>query len=422
MSILAALAKLVLVLAAGSEVLALPTTRSQQLVTRTTNPTVSESNLAAISLDPNYQRDSCVSATSLINGRVLWVCRDTQVLVDESIDDEFNGQAGDFVSSSASWSDQLGTQPHLVPIPSNQGQQQATSGYPAQLTMYGGDTTSTSFLPYASDECDQNGNQAGTGGTCASDGTRYPLWIDSPPYVYQGSDGSATAYVYMMRTHIQGLTNLASTFPTSLYQINYDSSSSSNSLPSVELINEYWFPDGVFNYGDFGGITGTLDGKLYLYGQGLSKSNNGHQPVALARCSNPTDLSTYEYYYNDGTWSTTQAQVDDQSAWLDGEFGKGGTFFYSDYTNSYLWIGQPTGAIGATVMVSSASSPEGPWSTPTQIANLPSGDSYAYSVAAHPEMSSNSQQIYLTYTLQKFYDGNSNDIYYEQPLYMFTWD
>ncbi|ORX35902.1 hypothetical protein BD324DRAFT_651816 [Kockovaella imperatae] len=421
-------------LAASVHALPAATRSHTDPASRSSNPSFSASSLAAISLDPNYQRDSCVSATKLFGDRVFWVCRDTIVLTDQSLNDEFAnpGVTSGFVSSTGSWSNQTSggaAGPLLVPPPSGQGQQQATSSYQYQLTQYGGDIATTAYVPYADDECNSDGNQAGTGAPCSNNGTRVPLWPDSPPYVTQvASDGSVTAWLYLRRPLIKGLSIQNFEPPGSLYYIYWPSNDGADTLPLIGLVNEEFFPEGSFTYGDYGGVVDTAGEYLYLFGQSLYTDSQGNQPIALARCpvDSPANNRTYEYYYNDGTWSSVQPSVNDTSAFISAGAGGQGTYFYSSYLGQYVWLGQLANSLGLQVAVSVAPEPYGPWSAPSVIAILPASEyGPTYSVAAHPEMSSNQQEIYLTYTRQVYWNNNADNsdrTFYENPLWHMTWN
>ncbi|ORX40327.1 hypothetical protein BD324DRAFT_274146 [Kockovaella imperatae] len=399
------LSTIVASLFAASAVLASPTTAPAQNARTWATPGISSFEKVAITIEPNYQRDSCVSASTLVDGRVLWICRDTIPLKNGTL-----GTVAGFYASSASWSDQLLlVAPKLDSIPPEQGQKFVTTGYQYQLTQYGGDPITTPYLPFGSDLC-------APGGGCAN-GTRIIEWPDAAAFVtHVALDGTTIAYLYTTLA-VQGFGDTDNEPATTLYKITYTPNLDRNVLPTVEIVNERFFPRVTYNYGSFGGVIGQDDGLLYLWGQTYN-FGNGNTSIGLARVdlAHIEDMSAYQYYYPaNNTWSSNIPSIYDPDAKVDiGGFGPTqGTFYYSELYQKYLFVGQSE-LFAMEVSLTSASQPEGPWTPYTAPVHLPDGDYISYSFAAHPEMSVNPAELYVSYT-QTFTDNGTG--VFEQPLY-----
>ncbi|ORX35531.1 hypothetical protein BD324DRAFT_609331 [Kockovaella imperatae] len=385
--------------------------------------------LKGVALDPNLIRDSCISTYELIDGRVLWLCRDTIILKNQSIPyyfehgQLFGGGAAGLVSSSASWSDQGLLGPDFVQPPPQQGQKDVTSLYPAQLTQYGGSSIydqDLAYVPYQPDECD--GIPAGTSGGNCNDGTRYALWPDSPPVVTNTAlDGTVTMHLYLRVPHTGFLRIVDFYPPCSLFKLTYTPNTDKTVLPSISLVAQDFFPRYVFNYGDFAHAKDPLGQTLYLWAQ----SFQGNYGLARVPVNAVEDLSQYEYYYSNGTgWSSVQPNVNQTEAYVDiGGLGASGqaTIYWNPFFGQYVAFGQLEGEFVANLYMSLASNPEGPWSDATLVYSFPTGPSgNGYTLAAHPEMSLLPNEIYISYTGSSDYNNNTNDQVYNTPIYKLT--
>lgn len=345
-------------------------------------PSVKQATILGDMADPSINRDSCAAATERIVGRALWTCRDSQGYNSDGV------PGLPLWSSSASWSNF------------------ESDGTPS-TNMYGTNDKKP-FYVYGANECGSS-----TAGEC-SDGTRYALWPNSPPLVvHDPSDGVVTAYTWIPKAHIKGLTVVGDPNPaTSLYKITYDTSTAStdqNTLPNVTLVEEDFWAASTVPYGAYGNVI--RDGTVYLYGQPASKI------LFLAKVSTDSieDPSQYQFYV-DGEWTGTVPSVNDTSANIsNGSAGGQGTYYYSSLWDSYVWIGA-SGGVGADFMVTTAPNPEGPWEEPTLLYSGASGNGSlgAYSTQANPALNEpGKNEIYLTYTKQNEVDGVAK---YETPL------
>ncbi|ORX38021.1 hypothetical protein BD324DRAFT_624229 [Kockovaella imperatae] len=398
------LAQVLVALATSALTLAAPTKTENRR--SAASPSIASVETVAITLNPHLQRDSCISASELINDRVLWLCRDTLILEDETLNDYQDLP----VSSTVGWSDMSNGSPLLVPIPADQGDKPITQPFSKQLTLYG-QNESSPFLYYAADQCPSSGQCDGPGAV------RNVEWPDAPLYITNtASDGTVTGYMYSTRG-VTGDNQPA----TTLYEVTYTPGDDPLALPTATMIAEEFFPRFAWNYGAMGGIID--DGYLYLWGVTYDFGVfNNNQTVGLARVpvGSITNINDYQYYYpSTSTWSSVQPNIYDASANvnIDGIFGQG-TFFYSSYYGRYVYVGQ-LGTIDGEMLIAAAtaSSPEGPWSAQSNQYQI--DPDYSYSLAAHPEMSGNlpSNQIYLTYTQNVKYD---NDNQYVTPLLIMT--
>ncbi|KAK3114790.1 hypothetical protein LTR53_006524 [Teratosphaeriaceae sp. CCFEE 6253] len=344
-------------------------------------PVLSSAEVLGLVSDPTWNRDSCTSIG--LFGREFWTCRDSQ-------------SPTAFISSSASWTD---FNANGTPAISN-----------GVLTMYGSNRDDVAYFPVQADEC------GGSAGGCP-DGTRYAIWQDSRPMAAgPSSDTTASLYTWIRTSHIASdLANLDATPATSLYRSDYTMGSPVNDLPPVTVVNEDFWPASSIPYGTYGWVQ---DGETsYLYG--LLKNSAGVS-VAKVPTASVEDASAYTFYTSIG-WSTTAPAISDATAAVPnaGTMGQG-TFYYSAYFASYVWIG--IGAIGcnAEFLVATAPAPEGPWTEPASSYTGDVGTSScgAYSQQAHPELTDDDAQgnyIYLTYTKV---DGAGT---YSTPLIKVTW-
>lgn len=347
--------------------------------------------------DPKYNRDSCTSVR--IHSRELWTCRDTQTFLADGQPED-----GIFASSTASWTD---FNPDGTP-------KLETTSFSEQdiLLMYGNNTGA--YFSLQSDEC--NTNQAGACG----DGTRYAIWPDTRPMpVNKGSNGHMAAYTFVKRAHITDSLGVVDKTPaTSLYRSDYTPSSANNDpsethddLPAVTLVDETFWPEGSIPYGDYGFVIS--NGTAYLYGS----LDSG---IALARVSldDVEDSTAYEFYVG-SEWTHTRPGLNDTTAAVaNAGTGGRGTFYYSAYFSSYMWIGAPYYGANAEFYLSTAPQPEGPWTSATLIYTGAEGNASlpAYSQQAHPGLSQDygsGKDIYLTYT--------KVDSVYSTPLIHLLW-
>ncbi|ORX35485.1 hypothetical protein BD324DRAFT_652608 [Kockovaella imperatae] len=422
--------KLLFILSTGTITFASPSRRpvDPPLLKRDNiNPSFSNPNAepVGIVIDPTVQRDSCVTSPTLVNGRSFWLCRDTDKLTNEDITtiNPF------IVHSSAAWSNMTSSGPELLPIPpaSQQGNTQLTYNYTSQLLQYPPGYTKGGYVPYVvgGDECS---NTFGDPGTDCAPTTEVIIYPNSPAYPVASPSGSTFMALY---EPIINTTNTANdNIECSLYFLGYNHSSNLTTLPTISLWKEAFFPKGAYCYGSYGGIVNEVDNYLYLYGQTYNRSSTALARVPLNEYLN---INEYQYYYNNGTWSNVQPHVDDADANLNGQFvqpatpgvpaqGYGqGTFFYSDYVGRYVWLGQThfeQWEPGVQVGVSTSANPYGPWTAAQNITLLPHGNPFGYSSVVHPEMSTNDQDVWLSYTA---YVRLNDTNYYTQPLYKFEW-
>ncbi|ORX36817.1 hypothetical protein BD324DRAFT_651298 [Kockovaella imperatae] len=373
----------------------------------------------AITIDPNFQRDSCITATKLIDGRVFWICRDTLNLQNETL----NEYIGFIESSSASWSNQTaaGNAPVLTPVPASQGQKPVTSGFSQQLTQYGGPfPLTTPYLYYAPDQYPPGG--------AGPDFSRYEEWPDAPLYITDvASDGTTTGYLFPTAAANGG--NITDEFPgTTLYKITYTPTSNLSTLPTVEMIAEHFFPRYGFNYGAFGGVISPTDNMLYLWGEtyafyGLFVQNPVYNvSLGLARVALDSieNIDAYEYYYPaTNTWNETQPNIYNKAANVTVGYITGqGTFFYNEKESVYVFVGQNQNETNMEVTYSVAQQPEGPWSLAAPPVTL--SNDFSYSLAAHPEMGDDPNNLYVSFTAN--FDDSTGKNQYKQPLYQLQFD
>nr|XP_031857870.1 uncharacterized protein CI109_006742 [Kwoniella shandongensis]KAA5524942.1 hypothetical protein CI109_006742 [Kwoniella shandongensis] len=372
---------------------------------RAVTPHLASATLLGDVVDRNLQRDSCGSVKW--DTRVLWTCRDTEILVNQSVPAlVYNNTLAGFLTSSASYTDfEPDGTPAIIAVNNDQ------YGYDHELLMYG-DNGQHSFYPLQPDEC--NSNEAGNCG----DGTRFALWPSVPPTIAsQGSDGTIVAYTFIRVEHITNTLGVVDPDPpTSLYRLDYSPSNQGvdETLPSVSLVEEKFWALNTFAYGDYGTVT--HDGYMYLYAE------TSAYKIALAKVplSSVEDKTKYQYYVG-GQWSSTPpANVNDTSAYLDHPGAGGqGTYYYSELWQSFVWLGQPAASIDPDLYISTAPAPEGPWIEPYLLQTFPDGNYTlgAYSFQAHPALlkDTSSNQMYMTYTKNEAWGDNF--AVYTTPLY-----
>ena len=343
---------------------------------------------------PDINRDSCGSTRFF--DRVLWVCRDTQPR-------NASGFPIDPVwSSSASWADF------------------STTDHAPTLDLYGGNGSETAWYPYAADECPHGKGRLE--GTCDSDNTRFALWPDTPPLITSNVSGVITAYTWIRQSHIRmDLSSVVKDPPTSLYKVTYaQSTKDPNALPTTALIKESFWDNDTIPYGAYGNIV--LNNTAYLFGQ----PSNGNIALARVQVDQIEDRSSFEYYVNN-SWTKTQPTVADSGTYIPNAGGGGqGTYFFSDYWNKFVWIGQGRYSVSPNFMITMSDKIEGPWEEPISFYST-KGGTYrfpGYSLQAHPSLSTNgvtmdSAEIWISYT--KVDQGPNMNFYYH-PLIQVIWD
>ncbi|KAK5126072.1 hypothetical protein LTR85_011427 [Meristemomyces frigidus] len=350
-------------------------------VKRAVTPTVSGTpEVIGVASDVAWTRDSCTSTR--VRNRVLWTCRDSQ-------------SSDAFLSSTASWTNFT-----------SDGTPNVEDGV---LTMYGTNPLSAAYFAVQNDEC------GGSAGAC-SDGTRYALWQNTRPLpVDTGSDESMSLYTWVANTHITADLSCLNPNPsTSLYRSDYSPNATVDELPAATLVNQAFWPVDSISYGNYGFVIS--DNTAYLYGL-----LNGSATVALAKVllDSIEDKTAYSYYTASG-WSTTAPSLTDTSAAIaNAGTGGQGTFYYSSYFSSFIWIGAPYYGDNARFLIATAPSPEGPWTTPTEFYVGEQGTAAlgAYSQQAHPGLSEDygsGRDIYLTYT--------KVDAKFSTPLIHVVWE
>ena len=365
------------------------------------SPQVKSVKLVANVTDPAVTRDSCASVR--IGNRALWTCRDTEGW-------NYTSGQGELpvISNTASWTDFAadGT-PKIQTGPVGAD----SDGSNLILLMYGGHPASLpAFYPILSDECSGYG--------VCDDGTRWAIWPNSRPMVTKRADGSVTAYSWIPKAHLDVLTSLNPEPIRTLYKVTYSPTSNKNKLPSVSVVDEEFWAEGDIGYGDYGNVV--HDGIAYLYGQ-----TDAEKGTVLAKvpADSVEDKSQYQYYVN-GDWTSTMPGIDDTSAIIPNAGAGGqGTFYFSKYFNSFVWIGQTAMSGSADFMLTTAPTPEGLWIEPYLIYSGANGDSSiagGYTLQAHPALLKSTHQngIYLTWTQQyetTTYGG------YVTPLVYVTW-
>ncbi|KAJ5820343.1 hypothetical protein N7474_005934 [Penicillium riverlandense] len=346
------------------------------------NPKVKTAQVVGLLSDSTLNRDSCGSAK--FGDRALWVCRDSQHYGSNGVPDL------PLFTSSASWTD-------IIP------------GGGTNLTMYG-NNDDMSFYPLVPGNC--NSNQAGT---CAN-GTRYPLWANSPPLVTSSeSNGTTIGYTWIDNNHISGLTNLIADPSTTLYRVSYTSGDSS--LPQAEIVNSAFWAENEIPYGNYGGVV--QNDTAYIWGQ----ASNGDVALARVPAGSVEDKSQYEFYVSGG-WTTEQPALGDDSATIANVSAGGqGTYYYSESWQSYVWIGQQSESVSADFYITTAPAPEGPWIEPVHFYSGVNGNYSlsAYTLQANPVLSPADENIiYLTYT--KTDSVGDNVALYTTPLILVEWE
>ena len=352
--------------------------------------------------DASLDRDSCGSV-AWNSGRVLWVCRDTQDMGPDGLP-EFP-----VYTSSASYTNfnKDGSIP-WTPIAKND------FGYKSQLVMYG-KNHDKSFYPLQYDECDSNES-----GQCG-DTSRYALWPDTAPMVTViNADGSILAYTWIRKSHIlPDLSTLVANPAASLYRVFWDPQTEKPRnavLPEVEIVDEEFWEQDEFAYGNYGNIV--RNGTSFLY----AMSDAGTIALAKVGTGDVQDKSKYQYWV-DGEWTATMPGINQTGVHVSATYGGQGTFYFDDSWESYVWIGQRGKSVDPGFFITTAPEPWGPWIEPQHVFDGQPGNYSlgAYSMQAHPALRPNpfSKSIYVSYTKN---DIVENKNLYTQPVYRVDWE
>ncbi|SMR50400.1 unnamed protein product [Zymoseptoria tritici ST99CH_3D1] len=345
--------------------------------------------------DPTFSRDSC--GTTRLNNRTLWACRDSQYVVNGAVN------TNSLLSSTASWSNSSAAgQPTLLSLKSTDDKLNTTV-----LKQYGTNSNSQAFYPVNPNKfCSSQGG--------CSDGSRYAIWPDSPPMRTSYRIG----YTWIRATHINQDLGLVEPNPaTILYKVTAPSATSGNTLPSVTVVNETFWGRNEIAYGAYGNVV--RNGIAYLYGQA-----NGTVSLAKVPVGSVENRSAYRYWVN-GDWVTTAPKIGADGIRIENvSVGGQGTYFWSQGWNSYVWIGGNQHP-GATMYITTAPDPAGPWITPIRFYDGPNGNFSlpAYSIQAHPammEFNPSLKSMLLTYT--KVDQDSRGNAVYSHPLIYAQWN
>ncbi|KAJ7616426.1 hypothetical protein FB45DRAFT_229049 [Roridomyces roridus] len=346
---------------------------------RAVTPVVASTTRYGILDMQGLNRDSCTSTAWYNN--VLWVCRDTQPLV--------NGLPENvLVVNTASYSS----------IPS------ATT--PANLVLTSPQGFGPTFFPLESDECPASG--------LCSDGTRWVGWPNTAPIVTFAFDNNVNSYAFIPRQHLSGLSVIADA-GTTLYHALWQGQV--NTMPSVSVAqSQFWSADQV-GYGST--ATVISNGFAYLYGPTPSGQLAVSKAALTGFLGDLTSKSIYQYYVN-GAWTTTAPSKSDSTISLPNTSTVQGQIYFSTKWQSFVWIGGD-GFPNANFYISTAPNPEGPWSAHTLFfqGEVGNGSLPAYSAVAHPGMTDGTgNYIFITWT--KTTASSAGDIY-TQPLVRVDW-
>lgn len=369
-------------------------TPTQQASQSAVYPKFASATWIANLTDPAVSRDSCGSA--LFGDRVLWTCRDTEPFVD--------GKASlPLITNTASWTDLLPSSEGGGPNITTNGPVGAGSdGTNPILLMYGGEPTSLpAFFPVLGNECPSSG--------VCTDGSRYAIWPDQPALVTQddsANGGAILGYTWIPQANLVNLTALVPNPAYTLYQTSYTPSANTDDgstlLPSVTVSAAEFYAEGEIGYGNYGSLI--VNGTAYLYG---SLADGLGRALARVPVGQITDSSAYEYLVDEDWTSTKPAMTNAGAAVPNAGTGGQGTFFWSGYFNSFVWIGQAGISVSADFYISTAPSPEGPWVEAYLLYSAPNGDDPmgAYSLQANPALlpsglAATEDYVYLTYTMQ----------------------
>lgn len=110
--------------------------------------------------------------------------------------------------------------------------------------------------------------------------------------------------------------------------------SDANALPSVSLVDENFWAYGSIPWGNYGNVV--KDGTAYLF----AKPSNGVVSLAKVPAGSVEDKSQYQYWVNGG-WTSSQPAIGDANIGITNVSAGGqGTYYFSDFWNKWVWIGQ----------------------------------------------------------------------------------
>ncbi|KAJ2983221.1 hypothetical protein NQ176_g853 [Zarea fungicola] len=343
-------------------------------------PTAKSVHIIANVTNPNLNRDSC--GATKFGKKAFWTCRDTQYMMS-------NGQWSFPFTNSVGWSD---FNPDGSPKLQHGGiVGPGSTGSNDILLMRGPNPSLPNFFKAGPDMCPDSG--------VCSDGSRWVGWPDTPPLItHTASDGTITAYSWVSKTNIKGLSVVNEEPPTTLYKLTYKPNDDPSIVPAVTVVNyEFWARHEI-GYGTYGNMI--RNGYIYAYGK-----SNGYFGIALARVAvaDVEHKDKYEFYVG-GKWTKQIPTFSDDAAKVpNAGYGGQGTFYWSDKYQSYIWVGQAGISVAADFYITIAPAPEGPWITPYLLYQGPNGNNpiSSYSLQAHPSMLRQQDDgIYVTWTQQ----------------------
>lgn len=347
-----------------------------------------EPQVLGIVSDPRFNRDSGTSVR--VGHRELWTWRDTGHWPDQPFF---------FTSSTAAWSDF-----------DAEGRPKVEHG---TLRLYHGDPYNQSpYFAIPSNECNPHSG-------AFEDGSRIAIWPDTRPLAVPSNSGNTLLYTWIKQPHIIGLEDLIPAPATALYRAVYHhgSSSGTQNPPDTKLLNNCFWPTGSIAYGSYGYLV--HDEEAYLYGKLSGGKGIAVAKVAIDKLEDP---KAFRFYTTSSGWSTKRPEMDDSNAAVpNAGTGGQGTYYYSRYFKSFVWIGGSWMGLGGDFYVATAPAPEGPWTKPAALytGEVGTGKLPAYSHQAHPGLSEdegNGRDIYITYTKVDASPGG-----YSTPLIRVVW-
>ncbi|KAF2861003.1 hypothetical protein K470DRAFT_276503 [Piedraia hortae CBS 480.64] len=389
--------------------------------------------------DPGLNRDSIAAASARFGNRVLWTCRDTQLMNPEG-----KVQQWPVISSTASWTDfwpqsgeggfgeegkAIGQQEQQPLERATEGGQQGQHCRPGgciihhcphdrdafrhtALRAYGTNSTQQAFFPVL------KGQGAPPAGGC-HDGNRFAIWPDAAPLVVHADGQGGTAYCWIKNAVITNqLASLVDDPATALHRIEYDASRHcGDALPDVKVVDVRFWGEGEIPYGVYGGVV--HDGWAYLYGQ----TSKNVVALARVRVDEVEDRGRYEYFVN-GKWTGKRPGLMDGGIGIKNcSAGGQGTYYFSPAWGCFVWIGGSKFP-GAQFWVTTAPRPEGPWIQPFMFWEGKNGNHGlgAYSLQANPALVNweRGNGIYLTYTKEDDFEGDGS--VYTTPLVWVEWE